>query len=141
MNNKRTMKFMCIDGWNRPVYKCIETDSLWKDTNLGESIPDLHSCQNQLDGEPESPIKKSLEIIFIDEYKVNKYQFEYMMLDRLRSDCDYFLGYGNRSKRRIVDNNVEKHIEEMKRLYNLLPVKPEWLSYEQINKYEQLMTD
>jgi len=30
-NNIRTMEFLGIDGWNRPVYKCVETGTLWKD--------------------------------------------------------------------------------------------------------------
>jgi hypothetical protein len=139
MSNIRNMKFVCIDNWNRPIYKCIENGSLWKDINLGESIPSLYSCQNNIDGEPEIPIRHDLEIKFVDEYKVNKNKHDYMMLDRLRSDCEYYLGYGNRSKERLYYKNEKEHIEAMKKLYEKLPKKPQWLTYKQILEYEKLM--
>jgi hypothetical protein len=68
-------------------------------------------------------------------------KFNYMMLSRLQSDCDYFLGNGNRSERNLWADNVDAHIKEMKRLWNLLPVKPEWLSMEDILDYEAKMKD
>lgn len=66
-------------------------------------------------------------------------KFNYMMLDRLRSDCDYYLGNGNRSERILRGENVNEHIKEMKRLWNNLKVKPEWLSMEDIEEYEKKM--
>jgi hypothetical protein len=65
-------------------------------------------------------------------------EFEYMLLGRLKSDCEYFLGYGCGSSR-LWAATVEEHIVKMKELWNLLPVKPEWLSMEQIEKYEKEM--
>jgi hypothetical protein len=69
------------------------------------------------------------------------YQFTYMMLDRLRSDNDYYLGYGNRSERNLWAGNVNDQIAEMKKLWNELPKdkKPEWLSMEDILEYEKNM--
>jgi hypothetical protein len=71
----------------------------------------------------------------------NKYEFTYMMLGRLKSDNDYFLGYGNRNEGSIWGNSVDSHIAEMKRLWNTLPEdgKPEWLSMEDILEYEKEM--
>lgn len=69
----------------------------------------------------------------------NSQQFEYMMLGRLQSDCDYFLGYGNRFTGNLWADTVEGHIAEMKRLWNLLTVKPQWLSMEKIEDYEAKM--
>jgi hypothetical protein len=66
-------------------------------------------------------------------------QFRYMMLDRLRSDCDYYLGWGKFSERILRSNNIDVHITEMKRLWYSLPIKPEWLSLEQIDEYEHKM--
>lgn len=63
----------------------------------------------------------------------------YMMLSRLQSDCDYFLGNGSGSVRNLYYDTVEEHIAEMKRLWDGLPEKPEWLSYEEIENYEQEM--
>ena len=66
-------------------------------------------------------------------------KFNYMMLDRLRTDCEYFLGYGNGSERNLWAGNVEDQIAEMRKIYDKLPEKPEWLSLEDIDKYEKDM--
>lgn len=66
-------------------------------------------------------------------------KFNYMMLSRLESDCKYFLGYGGRSERVLWAGSVEEQIAEMKKLWNELEVKPEWLTMEQINDYEAKM--
>jgi len=140
-NNIRTMEFKGLDDWNRPVYKCQETGKLWKDITLGSENPELYSCQNAFDGEPDCPIKSDLDIRFINQYSESKNRFNYMMLDRLRSDCDYYLGNGNRSKKRLCYEDEQKHIDEMKKLYNGFPddKKPKWLTYEQILNYEKEM--
>ncbi|QDX94722.1 hypothetical protein EEL30_22025 [Brevibacillus laterosporus] len=144
MDNKvRKMEFLGVDDWDRPVYKCIESNMLWKDVTLGSEKPELYSCQNSFDGEPDSPIKSDLEIHFKNQYVKEENRFNYMMLDRLRSDCDYYLGYGNRNKNRLYLNDEQKHIDQMKELYNSFPnnKKPEWLTYEQILNYEKLMVN
>jgi len=140
-NNIRTMELIGVDDWSRPVYKCIETGQLWKDITLGSENPALHSCQNNFAGEPDSPIKKELEIRFINQYKENPYSFEYSMLDRMRSQCDYYLGYGNRNKKHLAYDTEQEHIDTMKRRWNSLPAdkKPEWLTWEQILEYEKAM--
>lgn len=63
----------------------------------------------------------------------------YMMLGRLQTDCDYFLGNGNGSVKVLYYDSVEEHIEEMKNIWNELNVKPEWLTYEDILDYEEKM--
>lgn len=140
-NNVRTMKFLELDDWNSPVYKCIETGILWKDITLGVGIPELCSCQNNFDGEPDSPINTNLEVHFKDRYIEDSNKFKYMLLDRLRSDCDYYLGYGNRNKKQLWAGNEQGQIDEMKKIYNNFTEdkKPEWLTYEQILEYEKAM--
>ena len=140
-NNIRTMELIGVDNWDRPVYKCIETGVLWKDITLGNETPELYSCQNSFDGEPDCSIKKDLEIHFKTKYKESPNRFNYMMLDRMRSDCKYYLGYGKRNKDRLNYKDEQKHIDQMKELYNSFPEdqKPEWLTYEQILEYEKLM--
>lgn len=69
----------------------------------------------------------------------NDHRFEYMMLDRLRSDCEYFLGAGQRYEGHLWAGNVREHIAKMRELYNALPVKPEWLSQEDIDNYAERM--
>jgi hypothetical protein len=79
----------------------------------------------------------------VEESKKPDNEFNYMMLSRLKSDCDYFLGYGNRSEQVLARQSVKEHIEAMKELWNNLPEngKPEWLSMEDILDYENKLTD
>lgn len=67
------------------------------------------------------------------------YGFEYQLLDRLRTDCDYFLGAGNRSEKQLWAGSVQGQIAKMRELYDLLPEKPEWLTLDDISKYAQRM--
>ena len=66
-------------------------------------------------------------------------EYEYMLLDRLRSDCEYYLGNGNRNKKDLWARDEKKQIAKMKSLYKNLKVKPEWLRWSDIIKYEKLM--
>lgn len=68
------------------------------------------------------------------------YSNDYRLLDRLRTDCDYYLGAGGRSEKHLWAGNVEKQIAKMRELYASLPEKPEWLSEQDIDRYEQQMT-
>lgn len=69
------------------------------------------------------------------------FEFTYKMLGRLKSDCEYFLGAGNRAEKYLWANSVTEQISEMKRLFHSLPEdqKPEWLTLEQISNYENKM--
>lgn len=69
----------------------------------------------------------------------NSQEFTYMLLSRLQSDCKYFLGYGGRSERVLWAGSVEEQISEMKKLWNELEVKPEWLTLSDIDNYYELM--
>lgn len=67
--------------------------------------------------------------------------FKYMLLDRMKQDCNYYLGNGNRLKKYLWSNDEKEHIENMKALWNSFPdeKKPEWLTMEQIEAYEKEM--
>lgn len=78
---------------------------------------------------------------YCDQQKVNNFLFEYQMLDRLRQDCDYFLGCGNGSEKILWAGSVNAQIKKMRELYDILPEKPEWLSEEEINSYEKQMNE
>ena len=67
------------------------------------------------------------------------YKFMYMLLDRLRQDCDYYLGYGGKSKKSLWALDENEQIQKMYELYDSVPVKPEWLSREQIDRYAKEM--
>lgn len=68
------------------------------------------------------------------------YSNDYRLLDRLRTDCNYYLGAGGRSEKHLWAGSVEKQIAKMRELYAALPEKPEWLSEQDIDRYEQQMT-
>ena len=62
-NAMKQLKFIGVDGWDRPVYK-DESGRLWKDVNLGSGTPYLHSvADNDFDGEPDMPLRGEYEII------------------------------------------------------------------------------
>jgi hypothetical protein len=69
-------------------------------------------------------------------------RFRYMMLGRLQSDCEYYLGFGSRNAEHALWAHDEKEqIETMKALHNSFGEndKPEWLTWEQILDYERQM--
>ena len=67
-------------------------------------------------------------------------RFNYMLLDRLKSDCEYYLVNGGRNaKHSLWAKDEQKQIDKMRELYESLPIKPEWLSKEQINEYAARM--
>ena len=65
--------------------------------------------------------------------------FRYQMLDRMKMDCEYFLGGGNRCEKYLWGGEVTRHIDYMKALWNSFTEKPLWLTMEQICKYEAEM--
>ena len=66
-------------------------------------------------------------------------RFNYMLLDRLRCDCEYYLGYGGRCAKQPWAHDEQKQIDKMRELYDLVPEKPEWLTREQIDEYAAKM--
>lgn len=66
-------------------------------------------------------------------------KFRYMLLSRMKSDCDYYLGNGNRYNKHLWAGDEVKQIAYMKALWNSFGEndKPEWLSYEQLLDYEK----
>ncbi len=71
----------------------------------------------------------------------NSDKFTYQMLSRLQNDNNYYLGNGGRHEKHLWAKNVKDQISEMKRLWESLEIKPEWLSMEDIINYENQMTD
>ena len=63
----------------------------------------------------------------------------YQLLDRLRTDCEYFLGAGNRAEKHLWAGSVYAQIVKMRELYDALPQKPEWLTKEMIDDYAERM--
>lgn len=67
--------------------------------------------------------------------------FRYQLLDRLRVDCEYYLGCGNHFPGHLWAGDEKKQIEYMRLLWNSFrdEEKPDWLTIKQIDEYaEQL---
>ena len=67
--------------------------------------------------------------------------FRYMLLDRMRLDCEYYLGDGDRESKYLWEGDESEQIELMKKLWDSFPEdgKPEWLTMEKILSYEERM--
>lgn len=66
--------------------------------------------------------------------------FRYMMLDRLRSDSWYYIKTSHHLKS-LYFHDTKKHVDAMKAIWNSLPVKPEWLTMEDITEIEDKMKE
>jgi hypothetical protein len=73
----------------------------------------------------------------------SKYEprFRYMMLDRLRQDCDYYLRIKAGSPYILWAGDERAQIENMKAIWNTFPAedKPEWLTWEDIENFAKRM--
>ena len=69
--------------------------------------------------------------------------FRYQLLGRMKMDCEYYLGNGNKNRNQLWTGNETEQIEYIKALWNSFPEegKPEWLTYEQILEFEEKMTN
>lgn len=68
-------------------------------------------------------------------------KFRYMMLSRMKSDCDYYLGNGNRSANHLWAHNEADQIANMKALWNTFEPEdsPEWLTWDELADYAKRM--
>lgn len=147
---KIKLQFIGYDDWSRPTFES-EDGKLFVDLNLGEGKVDLCTVVgNVFNGEPNRSIRHiekyknvEFEINGMEEEPTREEKFNYQMLDRLRSDCEYYLGNGNRHTKFLWAGSEKDQINEMKRLYNYFSEdkKPEWLTWEDILKYESKMVE
>ena len=77
----------------------------------------------------------------VEEVMRRDKRFRYKLLARLQSDCEYYLGFGNRSTGRLWAGDEARQIEWMTRLYDGFPEdeKPRWLTREEIAEYANRM--
>lgn len=146
-NEKLTLTFMGYDDWDRPTYKDDE-GRLLKDTNCDNGILALCTVCGGFDGEPDTPIEyikkyknRSIVILGRENEPTKDEKFRYMMLSRLKQDCEYYLGNGNRSIKYLWAGSEKDQIQEMKTRHKAFTddKKPEWLTWDDILKYESLM--
>ena len=146
--NQLTLTFIGYDDFSNPTYK-TEAGTLLKDINDNMELPYLHTVSgNDIDGEPITAIcnlekYKNLKIVILgrENEPTKEEKFKYMMLSRLKQDCEYYLGNGNRYAGHLWAKNEADQIQEMKDRYNTFSddKKPEWLTWADILRYENLM--
>ncbi|WP_333980532.1 LPD11 domain-containing protein [Bacillus pumilus] len=67
--------------------------------------------------------------------------FRYQLLSRLQTDCNYYLGNGNRNCNSLWAENENEQIKTMKELWESFSSteKPEWLTWGDILTLESRM--
>lgn len=77
----------------------------------------------------------------ITEILEHEESFKYQILDRMRTDCEYYLGYGGRCANHLWAGNEVEQIKYMKAIWKSFEEnkKPQWLKYWQILEYEKKM--
>ena len=83
--------------------------------------------------------ESKMDSLYKSNKDFNNIADDYMMLDRLKEDCEYFLGYGNGTEKYLWAHSVEDQIALMKEIYARLEQKPNWINMEDIEKYEKDM--
>lgn len=69
----------------------------------------------------------------------NGSKFRYMLLSRMRSDCDYYLSMTH-SARNLWAGNEEAQIKDVISLYLSLAKKPKWFTVKELDAYSVKMT-
>ena len=127
-----------------PCYK-DQNDHYYFDMNEGKGPLFLYTgayldedC-GEICGEPDLEIKNP--VICNEPFSRSPYELDYMLLNRWRADCDYFLGYGNAYEGHLCFKSIDAQCDAMEDELNLLPddYKPEWLTIEQIKHYRDNM--
>lgn len=64
----------------------------------------------------------------------------YMVLSRLETDCEFYLGCGMRDARyALYWKSERKHLQEMLHIYDRIALKPVWLDVAGILRYAEQM--
>ena len=84
-------------------------------------------------------VMSDVERIAQQQETIADHSQEHRLLDRLRADCEYFLGAGARAEKHLWAGNVHAQIAKLRELYDALPEKPEWLTKEAIDEYAERM--
>lgn len=77
----------------------------------------------------------------MENWKTYEARFRYMMLSRMKQDCDYYLGYGGRSANHLWAGNEFNQIMNMKALWETFEPedRPEWLTKDELKDYASQM--
>lgn len=136
------VKYIGFGGYMEvPCYE-DENGKIYFDENNGRNGLNLYTGAyrtewDEICGEPNIRVTEPVECD--DPFVRHPRELDYMLLSRMKSDCDYFLGNGNGYQCYLWGGSVEVICDEMERIWNSLEEKPEWLSLEQIKEYRREM--
>ena len=140
----KSMKVKYVGFGGQMEVPCYEDENgkLYFDENNGENGLNLYTGAyrtewDEICGEPCNRVTEPVECD--DPFVRHPREKDYMLLDRMRSDCNYFLGNGNGYEGHLWGGSVEAICDEMERIWNSLEEKPEWLTLEQIKEYRKEM--
>lgn len=120
-----------------PGYHC----NVFADRNMTCKLGsfDIHSSDLAQNADPRHWVRKNVDDMLTTDLTVgHDDKFRYQMLDRLRSDCKYYLGHGNRSANALwARGNEAGQILHMVALYQSFSddKKPEWLTADDIESF------
>lgn len=121
-----------------PGYHC----NVFADRNIACKLGhfDIQSSDLAQNADPRHWVRKNVDTMLTTELTDPHCDesFRYQMLDRLRSDCVYYLGYGNRCANHLwACGDEAKQILHMMALYQSFPdnKKPEWLTADDIENF------
>ena len=143
--NTLTVKFVGFGGgfMEYPCYK-DENEKLYFDINDGKNGLDLYTGAymdelRDICGEPNQSVMQ--EIKCDKPFSRNLRERDYQFLSRLKADCEYFLRNGNGCKKYLYKESIEKHCDEMEKIWNSFTdeQKPKWLTMEQIKDFRKKM--
>lgn len=129
------LEYIGVDDWHNNKYKDKNGRIL---VDVGNSKDPrhptgLHTVSPDL-GEPDTPVHfDNIEVTgWTDADQLQKdHEFEYMMLSSLKAKIGNYKAFGY---------TKESIIAKMRHYYDLLPVKPEWCTKEDIDRYEQTIS-
>ena len=85
-------------------------------------------------------IKKGADTAMEDWSKYEP-KFRYMMLSRMKMDCDYYFGNGGKNSKTLWAHNEKEQIKNMVALWSTFEPedKPEWLTWDELTNYAHRM--
>lgn len=110
--------------------ECLFIENIAKETNL--YLDEIKDCLNNHKEKLNDEKTEDFDPLKSDD------KFRYMLLDRCKQDCDYFLNH-DCYEGSLWGKSVEEHIKIMRDLLNSFLEKPDWISKEDIDKYEHDM--
>lgn len=116
-------------------------DSIYDVAEVLTGISDIDKMPKELLNRIRNIVEKDRYRKVKKEDKNDRKEFNYMLLDRLKQDCEYFLGNGNGNADTLWAKDIDEQIAKMKELYNSFAddEKPEWITMKDINNYEKKM--